>query len=133
MRLVCIEPSRVPEFWSSVAHYIATAAVNVGLIDVATIHDRILKDEALLWLACDDSRVFGAGVTQLINSCGTKVCEIIAWGSDDQDRCQELLGTIEKFARVEGCTRVRLMGRRGWVRKLPGFAFKAVILEKVLS
>jgi hypothetical protein len=86
----------------------------------------VLSGHALLWLAIEDSKVHGAGVTQLSDGA----CWIVAWGCDDQKRCAPLLGTIEQFARDEGCSSVRLCGRRGWERALPDYRHIAIILEK---
>jgi hypothetical protein len=83
----------------------------------------------LLWLAGDDeAQVHGAGITEIDRD----VCVIVAWGSDDQERCAPLLATIEQFARDEDCAAVRIYGRAGWQRRLTGYRLKAIIMERPL-
>jgi hypothetical protein len=41
-----------------------------------------------------------------------------------------LIGPIEDFARAEGCSTMRIIGRAGWARALPAYQLKNVVLEK---
>lgn len=130
MNLLCVPPNQVPHFWPHVGHYIAAALSNVGLSEIEAIRDRLFKGEALLWIAAEDTQIQGAGATQLVMSCGRKVCEIVAWSSDKHEA--GLFDVIEQHAIAEGCAAVRLIGRKGWLRKLRDFNLRAVILEKVI-
>jgi hypothetical protein len=42
-----------------------------------------------------------------------------------------LIDGIETYARAEGCTRVRIFGRKGWL--LHGFEERHIIMDKELS
>jgi hypothetical protein len=44
-----------------------------------------------------------------------------------------LISGIEAYAREEGCTRVRIFGRKGWLRALEGFRQMNVIADKELA
>ncbi|WP_342712175.1 hypothetical protein AAFG13_12535 [Bradyrhizobium sp. B124] len=44
-----------------------------------------------------------------------------------------LLDGIEAYARDEGCVRVRIYGRKGWLRVLDRYREKHVILDKDLA
>jgi hypothetical protein len=44
----------------------------------------------------------------------------------------DLIDVIERYARLEGCARMRLEGRNGWKRLLPTYRQAGVILEKRL-
>ena len=44
-----------------------------------------------------------------------------------------LLGEIEAYAKREGCARVRIFGRKGWLRVLAGYEHKHIIMDKDLS
>ena len=44
-----------------------------------------------------------------------------------------LIEKIENYARDEGCTRVRIFGRKGWLRVLDGYEAKHIIMDKELS
>jgi hypothetical protein len=43
-----------------------------------------------------------------------------------------LIEKIEEFARAEGCSATRIMGRKGWARVLASYRTKRIVLEKDL-
>jgi hypothetical protein len=43
-----------------------------------------------------------------------------------------LFERIEQYAKDEGCSAIRLYGRKGWERVLDGYKVEHVILEKAL-
>lgn len=92
------------------------------------MRDEVFTGDALLWLAVEDDNVHGAGVTQLVDG----VCEIVAWGADDLTKTVHLLNVIEDYARAEKCRAVRLIGRKGWSRKLQGYKTMALVMERPL-
>jgi hypothetical protein len=44
-----------------------------------------------------------------------------------------LLGEVEAYAKREGCARVRIFGRKGWLRVLDGYEHKHIIMDKDLG
>jgi hypothetical protein len=46
---------------------------------------------------------------------------------------REILTAIERWAASRGCTAIELRGRRGWTRRLAGYAAPAVIMRKELT
>lgn len=125
MKLLCVPPDRVAEFWPAAFPYVKSALDRVGLMTVEDI-----DPHSLLWLAVDET-VIGAGLTSLLADRHGRFCEIVAWGCDDQKRCAHLLAELENYAKDEGCGRIRMVGRKGW-RRLEGYTEKAVIMEKAL-
>lgn len=131
MNLWCVPPHDAAQYWPLARYFIAKAINKVGISDPVRVEFDVVTGAALLWIAAEDNKVYGAGVTQFADD--KRVCEIVAWGADDHDRCDHLLAeTIEPFARAEGCTAMRFLGRQGWTRKLPDWRLKAVVLEKAL-
>lgn len=104
-----------------VEHYIEAAMKRAVFSTAADVIADLLNERALLWLVVDDT-IKGAGVTQLNNG----VCEIVTF-SGGLDHLH-LIETIRAFAKAEGCTKLRLIGREGW-KILPGFKTKAIIME----
>jgi hypothetical protein len=43
-----------------------------------------------------------------------------------------LIAGIEDYAKAEGCRCVRIIGRRGWARVLPGYEQTFAIIDKRL-
>ncbi|WFU35664.1 hypothetical protein QA635_15145 [Bradyrhizobium brasilense] len=93
----------------------------------------ILSGRGLLWLAWDGRAIQAAATTVLINSEIGKVCVITACGGTGMKRWLPLLNGIESYARDEGCTRVRIYGRKGWLRVLDGYRAKHVIMDKEIA
>jgi hypothetical protein len=133
VKLICVPPWQVHEFLPLCVRHIRAAIRRVGLSEYAVVVSDLLGGRSLLWMAVEDvGLVVGAGVTAVEQAPNGKVCVIVAWGSDEQSRCDPLLSTIEQFARDEGCVAVRLYGRTGWQRRLADYRVKAVIMERSL-
>jgi hypothetical protein len=47
-------------------------------------------------------------------------------------RWLDLLKPIEAFAKLEGCDAMRIIGREGWARVLPGYARTRAVIDKPL-
>lgn len=130
---MCVDPARVHEAWPLVAPLIRRAVRRADLSDVAHIEHDLHNGMALLWLAWDGDAVQAAAVTQLDAANGRKFCTIVACGGHGLKRWRSLIGALERFAVEEGCAGVRIYGRRGWARVLPGYRLHSIVLEKELD
>jgi hypothetical protein len=130
--LVCVDPARVREVWPHVAARIAQAMRRGRMGDVADVERRLRSGAALLWLVWDGEQVLAATVTELAGASGEKVCTIVACGGKGLARFRHLIGDLERWAAREGCTRMRICGRKGWARVLPDYRVACVIIEKAL-
>ena len=131
--LVCVDPSRVHEIWPHVSSLLKAACRRTKLNAFADIEADILAGRGLLWIAWNGRAVEAAAATVLINSEVGKVCIITVCGGSDMKRWLPLIDQIEAYARREGCARVRIYGRKGWLRVLEGYEGRFVILDKELS
>ena len=93
----------------------------------------ILAGRSLLWVAWNGRAIESAAATILINSEAGKVCIITVCGGSDMKRWLPLIGQIESYARREGCARVRIYGRKGWLRVLDGYEQEHIIMDKELG
>jgi hypothetical protein len=74
----------------------------------------------------------GVIVTRLVQEPGRLVC--LVWlASGDLEPLLERYVDIEAWAAREGAVAMRIQGRAGWLRVLPGFKQTGVILEKELG
>ena len=133
VELVCVDPARVAEIWPHVAHLIRRAMERGGTGDFGEVARKVMRGDALLWLAWDGARVIAAAVTELTAVGAVKTCTILACGGDGFCRFGHLLARLEDFARAEGCKRMRICGRPGWRRRLAGYRLKKIIIEKELT
>lgn len=132
MNLIAVPPDKAAEAWPLAEKYISAIADKTGFVETEDVRRQVLTVDALLWLAADGVKVVGSGATRLIEHRGKRICEIFAWGADDQKKCAPLLKVIEGYAKQEGCASVRFLGRKGWARQLPDYRITAIILEKEL-
>ena len=100
--------------------------------DFATLETEVWDGKALLWLAWIWPEIKGAAVTQISKSENSKVCTIIDCGGEGCRRWFSLIEKIESYAKDEGCDCVRIFGRKGWTRILPGYSAPMVMLERRL-
>jgi hypothetical protein len=56
----------------------------------------------------------------------------VACSGQNRERWLPLFEKIEQYAREEGCSCVRIYGRKGWERVLQGYRVEHVILERQL-
>jgi hypothetical protein len=130
MMALAVPPAMVAQLPQQVWHYV-DSAVELP----SEVQFDVFTGKSVLWIAVDDQQnVFGAAVTQIEEETATRerLLVIIAYGSDDHDKAGRLMSTLDDYGRAEGCSRVRIYGRPGWKRRLPGFEVKAVIMDKVL-
>jgi hypothetical protein len=130
--LVCIDPQRVSEVWPYVRPLLKAACHRTGLNALSDIEGDILAGRSLLWIAWNGEAIDAAAATILINSEIGKICVITACGGRDLRNWLPLIGKIETYAKHERCARVRIYGRKGWLRVLDGYRQQHVIMEKEL-
>lgn len=129
VKLVCVDPKRVHDFWPFAKDKIRSAIEQTGLSAFEDTEYDVLSGDQLLWLAWDDG-ILAAATTRLALTGGRKVCEIVACGGEDRDKWLPLVKPIETYAENEGCSATRIIGRVGWERVLDGYRREYVILEK---
>jgi len=132
-RLLCIDPAVVNVLWPLARELIKRAFDRTGLSDFADTEKEVLSGLQLLWLAWNGETIEAAVTTQLIRVSMRKICVITACGGNDRARWLPLLAGIETYAREEGCTGMRIYGRKGWQRALNGYRARHVVLTKELS
>ena len=129
VELVCVPPADVRRVWPHVQPLLYLAAKRGGG-HFAAIEKDVLDGPDLLWLAWDGNTILAAAVTSLGIISNTKTCTIVVCGGHGWERFGHMIEGLEKFAKTEGCERVRINGRPGWQRALNGYGLKSVVLEK---
>lgn len=129
--LVCVDPKTVHEIWPQARDLIRSAIEKTGLSEFADIECEVLAGDQILWLALSD-HVEAAATTHLIKTSGKPVLIITACSGSQKERWISLRHRIENYAKAEGCSCVRLYGRKGWERELKDYRVEHVIMEKAL-
>jgi hypothetical protein len=129
VELICVDPKRIREIWPHVVHLIHDAVRHTNLSHTLDIELDVLHGNGLLWLAYDGT-IKAAMTTALIKTDSDKVCILTACGGNDMRDWLPLHAGIEAYAKAEGCSRVRIYGRKGWARVLDGYHVEHVVLER---
>ena len=132
-KLVCIDPKRIHDVWPHVRPLLERACRRTGLNAFAEFEADILAGRSLVWVAWNGSAIEAAASTILINSDLGKVCVITLCAGQDMQRWLPLIDRIEGYTRDEGCVRIRIFGRKGWLRVLEGFKAGHLVMEKRLG
>ncbi len=83
-----------------------------------------------VWGLQDGDKVAFVIVTEILETASGLVCSITAAIGHASVAMQErLLDEIGKWARSLGCARVRLCGRKGWLRRFPRFMQTGIVAE----
>src|SRR5258707_9966955 len=140
----CVPPWQIADFLPFARQIISDATRTCGDWTEAEIIDGLTEGRMLLWFAIDDRSiaredgrkrphvVLGAAVTQLHMTNSGPLCNIVLCGGKDFRRWVGLKDAIETYARVEGCTRVRMEGRKVWARVFRDYHQPFITLEKVI-
>lgn len=81
-----------------------------------------------------DKHIAAAGITSLKkHSGGLQAAYIELLGGENMKAWFELKEQFEKWAKDEGCTKIRLHARRGWAKHLPDYKLAAYEMEKTLE
>jgi hypothetical protein len=137
VKLICVDPDRLDQIWPLAAPLLRAAIARTGLSAFADIEHDVLRGDGLLWLAAGGGEstptIEAAASTRLQLTDAGKVCVITACSGKDRIRWLPLIAGIEAYARGEGCQRVRLFGRKGWLRVLDGYAEEHIVMDKELG
>jgi hypothetical protein len=103
----------------------------LGYIGADELRDELRLAKKQLWGLQEGPAIRGICITRIAGKC----CEIYAAAGRQSKPGQilELYEHIERWARDIGCDRMRVIGRKGWLRMLAGYSQTGIILEKDLQ
>jgi hypothetical protein len=132
--LYLIPQPAVREVWGLAAPYLDKAEKRGGAMQtVAEWREDCAAGRKQLWFVWADERCDGAGVTYLTETPEGKTCVIDGFAARDGYKAWKAsMPTLEAWAFTQGCQRVRVYGRVGWMKALKDYALKGVILDKEL-
>lgn len=127
MNVFCLGPEQIDPLWNEYAHHLYRLERERGLVAEEIRAD--LRDASYqLWGLQDGPRIAGVVVTRITG----RTCEVVGGaGSASHDDMRTLHTKIEEWARGVGCSRMRLQGRRGWLKVL-NYRQTGIVAEKEL-
>lgn len=127
MSVFALGAEEIDRYWSSFEDHLYRFE-RLGEISVTELRDDLKEKKKQLWGYQDGSTVLGIAITRVAG----KTCEICgAVGTQRQaGQILELYAEIEAWAKSIGCERMRIVGRKGWLRVLVGYCVTGVRMEK---
>jgi hypothetical protein len=127
LNVFCLGSEQIEPLWNEFAHHLYRLEREGPLLADELRAD--LRDGTnQLWGLQEGTRITGVVITRITG----RTCEVIgAAGSAPQDAMRELHRAIEEWAKDIGCSRMRLQGRKGWIRVL-NYRQTGIIAEKEL-
>lgn len=131
MRAVQVPPRVTLLAWPHVEHWI-TAALDRGSDHTPEqIRLHLAHGTMQLWLAWDN-RPIGVCVTELIEGARGRGCNIVIVAGEKFGAWRHLEEDVAIWASLQGCVRLEMTGRQGWVRRLRDWRPTLVRMEKEL-
>lgn len=133
MRFIGVSYDVLPEFWGRVKGLIEKVISRSGDHTLESVYDDIANQNFQLWgyFTDDLSECRMVTVTQLTRFGSGRIwCELVFCSGEDMEEWLPYLSQIEVWAQTHGCDGMRIVGRKGWGRVLPGYKEAAVLLRK---
>lgn len=128
MRMFCLSADEIDTVWNDFAHYFDRLPELVP----EQVRDRAKASQQQIFGLQDAEKVHAICITEILNTGMGRVCLISgAAGTAPAPLQERLHDEIAKWAKSIGCTRMRLEGRRGWLRRLK-YKQTGIVAEKAL-
>lgn len=130
MNVFCLGPEQIDSLWEEFAHHLYRLE-RLGHLGVDEVREDLRLGKKQLFGVQDEGQIIGIVITRI----GGRTCELYA-GAGKQTaigQIEALYREIESWARAIGCARMRVIGRKGWLRKFSDFTQTGVVLEKELT
>lgn len=134
LKLYLVPVEDVDFYWEQVSGFIDSAlALAGGEATLADILLMIQQRELDLWIAWDNAELkCVAACTTMIQSYPRfKSCTIVHFGGTTIKAVDQLLPKIQQWAKQQGCKKIRVYGRKAWVKHLTnhGFNYRFTCVE----
>jgi hypothetical protein len=128
MRMFCLAAEEVEANWQDFAHHLE----RLKEIVPNQIRESAKASRQQIWGLQDAEKVHGIAITEILATPSGLTCLIVgAAGSAPRALQERLHDEIARWAKSIGCTRMRLQGRHGWLRRLK-YTQTGIVGEKVL-
>lgn len=97
--------------------------LNDGDFDGNHVYERLMEDTMQLFVGYNTDDIIYAAVTELIPYQHNKALRIVLMGGKQINSWVDTK-TFETFGKLEGCNRIEIVGRKGWVKKLMSRGYK---------
>lgn len=127
-KISVVENALVPQVWPAVLPYLEqVVAQSNGRCSSADALDRIMKEQAQLWVVYDEAtaKVTGALVTRVTPYPGKKYLTVEMLAGDNFDEWIDIAqAALVLLGNHLGCDGIEEYGRRGWKKRLASLGWE---------
>lgn len=129
MNVFCLGSDQIDWVWPRFEQHIYRLE-RLGHIGADEIREDLKAAKRQLWGYQVGSEIIGITITRIAG----KTCEIVAAAGrqSSSGQIEQVYREIDAWARSIGCERMRIIGRKGWLRKFPEFMQTGIVIEKDL-
>lgn len=133
-RIFTVKPEDVDAVRPWLEPFLAEFAQKTCLVAPEDVIRQAKQADCQLWSYHDGERFRGVVATRIHRTTLGHMCSLwVCIGLDADELMEGVHHEIEGWARGLGCYALEIVGRAGWLKKLPGYTRKAVVLEKRLQ
>ena len=132
MRMFCLSPADVSTdtIWGDIEELFKRFAAKTGEISPEQVRKGAQDSNLQIWGLQDAKTVHAVAVTEISDTPRGYLCTVrIACGAAPKGIQERLLDSIGNWSKEMGCVAVRIVGRRGWLRRFPRFKQTSVVME----
>lgn len=131
INLSTLQSDKIEGSWDEIEPLVKRVLNKIDLYyTIEYIKESLLRAEMQLWTSLEGTQIKSICITQIQIHPKYKFLNIVMQAG--QLASVEHLHQIEQWGKSQGCTRVKLTGRRGWKRVLPDYKETLIKLEKEL-
>jgi hypothetical protein len=127
-----LNSEQIDNLWPQFGHHIERLERETELVLAESIREDLKTAQKQLWGFQQDGKILGIAITSVIETPRGRACEIYgaAGTQSAPGQIEQIMTEIERWATSIGCTRIRILGRKGWLRKIKGSRLVGYIIEK---
>lgn len=127
-----VPPQEARVYWPHVLPLL-DKAIEFGWNTADEVFGLIESAQAQCWLAVEGNRLIGVWVTKVEQSARGRFCLVWLAGGEQVNKWMPMVQEYtEPWAKENGCSEMQIVGRKGWVKKLPDYKWTAIVLRKEL-
>lgn len=131
-----LDLGNIQTYWPQIVGLLKSLPHTWRIYTVDSLHNRILAGDIQVWVVGKED-IRQVVFTQIANYPATRILEII-WGAGTgfiEEAIPALDATLERFAALQECDEIAIIGRRGWVKPLRklGFSETSVVLSRPVT
>jgi hypothetical protein len=125
MQVSIVDTKDIETMWPFIEGYMKRAAkYTYGRFEAEDIKEGLLKQPQQLWIAFDNTKIYGAVVTEVIKYPRMTALTVhFLAGVDFETWKEPMLKLVQQFGKDNGCKLIDSYGRPGWERVWANYGY----------